>query len=284
MTLRFLLRLPLQPARKDSRRVRLAAGSVQAAGRVTARLALFAGVACWTVGLWPELAGAEVAATRGSSLTSVACGPGITAPQGSALSQPWEFPKTALHGRPGAEFGHDEPAKALRKVLTGRQLENFPRHRYLVLRRTSGEVLYGHISSRSVDLYLAIGRSAGRWTFKNGGSCTPSLVYPGREVPTFTLAGRPARSAGAIVLYVRTGTCSVTSPSPLSRVDRVLESWSRHRLLMTVLLRPESPTPGSPCTKLGARFRLRVMLPRPLGGRTVYDGSLVPPTTAAVGR
>lgn len=263
--------------------MKLAAESGQAAGRVTAGLAVFATVACWTVALAPELSGADVAPKRDSSLTSVACGPDITAPQGSALSQPWAFPKTALHGHPGAELGHDEPAKALRKILS-RGPFNFPKHRYLVLRRTSGTVLYGHISSRSVDLYLAVDRTAGRWTFTNGGSCTPSLVYPGREVPTFTLADRPARSARAIDLDVATGTCSMASPSPLSRVDRVLESWSRHRLLMTVLLRPESRTPGLPCTKLGIRFRLRVMLPRPLGGRTVYDASLVPPTTATVGR
>jgi hypothetical protein len=225
--------------------------------------------------------------------TSVACSLGVTAPAGSALSQPWEFPASALHGRAGAENGHDAPSAALRALLAAPPSPGWPAHGYLVLRRTSDEVLYGHVArSRTayadvtiqptVDLSVAITRTGGRWLFYNGGGCTPSLAYPGRQVPWFTLQRKPDRNARAIDLVITTGVCTAAQPS--SRLDRVLLSWSTHRLLVTVLLRPDTPPPGSVCPSVAVTVEVKVRLPRPLGGRAVYDGALVPATPAKVSR
>lgn len=58
-------------------------------------------------------------------------------------------------------------------------------------------------------------------------------------------------------------------------------SWERHRLVITMLLRPQPPVPPSstPCIDMAiARYVLeRVTLRRPLGNRTLLDGSGKPP-------
>jgi hypothetical protein len=159
---------------------------------------------------------------------------------------------------------------------------HWPAHSYVVLRRTPHDALYGHVSRPGrVNQYVMITQSGGQWRYLNNGGCAPMRVFSGSETATFTLAGRPKPGSRSLKLTVESGTCYPPRPSrPPRHVSRVLLSWQPHRLLLTILLRPEPPSRF--CAGVGVLFKITVQLHRVLGPRTAYHGVYFPPVRAEI--
>jgi hypothetical protein len=88
----------------------------------------------------------------------------------------------------------------------------------------------------------------------------------------------PSRSTRALPLVYRVtyGGCEKAAP-PFAGYVLV---WSRHRLTVTLLLRPAPPpVPGRICPDVlwVAHLEARIALPHSLGARTLYDGAAHPP-------
>jgi hypothetical protein len=89
----------------------------------------------------------------------------------------------------------------------------------------------------------------------------------------------PSRSTRTLPLLYRVtfGGCE-KAPPPFAGYALV---WSRHRLTVTLLLRPApSPVPGRVCPDVEwvTYVEERIALPHALGPRRLYDGATKPPS------
>jgi hypothetical protein len=120
------------------------------------------------------------------------------------------------------------------------------------------------------------------------GAAWLASVAPARATP-LTVGNTPVRfalkrgfhpsSAGRtlpLVYRVTYGGCE-RAPPPFAGYVLV---WARHRLTVTLLLRPAArPAPGIICPDVAwvAHLETRIALPHALGARALYDGATKPP-------
>ena len=200
------------------------------------------------------------------------------------------FPATALSAPTGAERGTGPAATALAKFLaetnTGRRL---PAHGYQLLTDDGSVAVFGRGPYGPTGSYVTVSRSKGAWSVTTAGGCWPHVVRRDRLVASFNaLAARPYATTRALRLLVEPPACR--SAPALAGAELV---WRPHRLTVTLLLAntqaagrgtvwtmPTVGTAPNVCAEAGRLVEYRIQLPRPLGARTVYDGSRLP--TAAV--
>jgi hypothetical protein len=215
-------------------------------------------------------------APRASATTWLTCLPSAE-PSTAPASDPNAFPASALRGPVGAENAPDPAAQALRTFLASDAGGfHLPAHSYVALRRTTTQVLYGHVGGAArVDAYVTIANNAGAWTYYNNGGCTPSRVFPGREADTFSVIGPVPPAARSVLIEVQTGSCGPSPRDVPRRLDRVVVAWRRHELVLTPVLYIERSPPG-PCAGVGVDFTVRVLLTRALGQHHIYQGVYFP--------
>lgn len=198
----------------------------------------------------------------------------------------YAFKPSRVHSRKGVERDDNGPARALAKFLDGDDGSDMPRHGWRLLVRRKGVAEYGHTSHRGHgDLdWVEIDFEYGRWGLGSFGGCVPERVVKHREVPPWWLYLRRHEHLHAddrlLHLRIETGTCSPGSDAdPADRLKRVEVKYTRHRVGLLVLMRPETPLPdGYACGGVGLEFPAKVKLPRRLGHRTLVDLRTVPST------
>ena len=256
------------------------------ASRVLSRHIVALIVGCGLVGVSVLPAGSGGAATPAARSRWLSCFPGVAA--GSPASDPSYFPLSALSGRAVSEQMRDPAVRALRRFLASNDLGfRWSRGHWLVLRRTPLQVLFGRAARKGqLDQYVTVVKRRDTWIWLNGGACAPAHVYPGHEAAPFALLARPRASARSLPITISTGTCGTASaPNAADRLQRVAVTWRPHRVLVSVLLRSPPPLPpGVACAGIGIEFTVRVLLPRTVGRRRVYDAIFVPPTQPMIFR
>jgi hypothetical protein len=199
-------------------------------------------------------------------------------------SNPYVFRAAALLGPWGAENGTDPPAVALRAFLAERSTapNPVPEHSYVPLRRTENHALYGHAGGRAgIDATIAMVLRDGVWAYEQSGGCSPTRVFFGEGTADFTVVGTPTPLAREVDLVVSVGVCNPKDLDAARYLRRPLVSWQPHRLLITCLIsHGVAPARGLVCAGVEALVRVRLILPRTVGTRAIFNSAYYPPMRA----
>ena len=215
---------------------------------------------------------------------------GLGAAPSSLSSDPSVFAASALRGPGGAEDGNSPADVALRGFLAMRVPlpRPLPEHSYRLLRQTPTTALYGHLApAGAIDQYIMLANQTGEWRYLNNGGCRLARVFAGRAATMFELNGQPKPTARTIQLTLQTDTC--TARRPFTKQLQVIAKRETRRLVLTLLLRAPAtpmPPPVSPlipaCAGRELAVPVKLLLPRALGQRKVFNGSLYPASPATV--
>lgn len=125
---------------------------------------------------------------------------------------------------------------------------------------------------RVVLAAVDFGRQAGAWTYLRSSPAGCSLRRVESGV-TFASVGFATVRGADVELSVGDSSCGAPGPT----VDRVEVNETAESVTVVVRLRPRpSPPEGQSCFGVGEVFPVPIELERPLGSRTLLDGSEVP--------
>jgi hypothetical protein len=199
-----------------------------------------------------------------------------TGPRATRLTcagAPWAvFGPAALRRRAGYERRHGAAAAALRRVVKDLAEDGgLPQRGWFVLARHKDRILFADGRGTEVTS-VTLARRHGRWSFEMSGGCEPRAVRDGLPAVHFRLASAPGASNVVRLLVDDVGCSSGQGAGGRVLAPRV---WlARDAVTLTVHVRPAKGVqtcPGAPPTPVD------VVLPEPLGGRSVLDGGAVVP-------
>jgi hypothetical protein len=193
---------------------------------------------------------------------------------------PPNFPRAALNNPRGVEKSDDPAARAMVRFVRGFEGIEFPLTGWRELVRTTDLVLFGRGTPGRVTHDVRVERVNGSWRASGGGGCTPMLVVPGYDLPTWILRRKPTPNSKTLRLILETGSCHPdrAAADARGRFDHVEASQHPHAIRLIVFERKDSLPPGTLCAGVGISYPINVRLPNRIGRRALRNAVTAPST------
>jgi hypothetical protein len=194
---------------------------------------------------------------------------------------PPNFPRSALSNPLGVEKSDDPAARAMVRFVRNFLGVEFPlRGGWRELVRTPDMVLFGGGTTGRVTHDVLVEKVRGSWEATGGGGCTPTLVVPGYDFPTWILRRRPTPNSKTLRLVLETGSCHPdrAGADARGRFDHVEASQHRRAIRLIFFERKDSLPPGTVCAGVGISYRINVRLPNRIGRRALRNAATAPST------
>ena len=135
----------------------------------------------------------------------------------------------------------------------------------------------GFVDGRLAERFV-LSRDGDGWRVEQSGDCVPRLSQ-GRVYAAEWLVHETSRQEGTAQILVQGGECE-GQPDAATRLVDVVVDESADTVMVTAWAHP-GREPAGGCVGEGTSIPATVELSRPLDGRSLVDGGVVPPTSVA---